>query len=116
MSHNVFYRTSVLQRFETVGRWDDTFIPASEAYLSQPGEILIEGRVGDIYAVAAKDLCVAVGVKSGNGEAHGDAVVEVAVDDSAVKRLAAMDDHAIIGSANICAHSGKVLHHNIDPV
>jgi len=23
MSHNVFYRTSVLQRFETVGRWDE---------------------------------------------------------------------------------------------
>ena len=84
--------------------------------LPQPGEILIEGRVGDVYAVAAKNLCVAVGVKSGDGKAHGDAVVEVAVAGSAVKWLAAMDDNASIGSANICAHSGKVLHHNIDPV
>ena len=25
MSHKVFYRTSVLQRFETVGRWDELY-------------------------------------------------------------------------------------------
>lgn len=43
---------------------------------------------------------------AGNGEGHGDAVILLAVDHSTVQRLAAVDDHAILGLGHIRAHSG----------
>ena len=51
---------------------------------------------------------LAVSGEARHGEGHGDAVVQVAVEDSAVEGTAAPDDHAVVCGSDVTAHGPQV--------
>ena len=82
----------------------------------QPTQILIKFRIGDIDAFRILDLGLSVGIQGSNSEGHGDAVILAAVDGGTVERMAALDDEAVVGGSDVCAHPGQVVRHGVDAV
>ena len=60
----------------------------SHILFTQPFQIPIESRIGDVHAVCIQNFGLAGSAECGNGEGHGDAVILLAVDHSTVQRLA----------------------------
>lgn len=54
---------------------------------TQPFQIPIESRIGDVHAVCIQNFGLAGSAECGNGEGHGDAVILVTVDDGTVERF-----------------------------
>ena len=69
----------------------------------QPRQILIKFRITDLYTISAQNLCLSICGECGDGKRHSDPVIQPAVDLRAVERMAAFDDHAVIGGPDMGA-------------
>ncbi len=82
----------------------------------QAEKILIESGIADVDAVGAENPGFSVGQKSSDGKSHGNAVIQMAVDDSSMQRMTAFDDHSVFRSSDLRPHRTQVLHHYVNTV
>ena len=79
-------------------------------------KILVKIRIGDINAFSAPDIHSSSQIVPATAKRHGDPVIQMGINDSSRRGLPAVNDHSVICSLNVCAHSFQVIHHNRNPV
>lgn len=83
---------------------------------SQPLQILIKLWIRDIHTFCSQDLSLPITAKGSDSKCHSDSVIQLTVNDGAMKWSAAVDDHAVLSFRHIGAHGGQIADHHIDPV
>ena len=81
------------------------------ALFSQPVQIFIKIRIRNFYTLSTGDGKRSITEKSCNGKGHSHTVIQIGVNDSAVQRLAAVNDHAVLCGNDIGPHFGKIFCH-----